>query len=48
MAGGIAGDYLGNKATEKVSSGKYNSWGQMVSNKTGMSEEVAAFTNPGA
>lgn len=47
-AGGIAGDYLTNKATDIISKGKYKNWGEFAGDKTGIPAEIMAFTNPGA
>lgn len=47
-AGGIAGDYLTNKATDIISKGKYKNWGEFAGDKTGIPAETMAFTNPGA
>lgn len=48
IAGGMIGDYVTNKATQKFSGGKYQNWGEFAGDKTGISPEVMAFTNPGA
>lgn len=48
MAGGMIGDYLTNKATQKISGGKYQNWEEFAGDKTGMPSEVMTFTNPGA
>lgn len=50
MAGGIAGDYLGNLATQRFSNGKYNTWGDAMQDWTNgyIRADNAAITNPGA
>lgn len=47
MGGGTGTEGV-NKATNIVSNGKYDTWGEMVSNTTGLNPILSEFTNPGA
>ncbi|RGT47297.1 hypothetical protein DWX27_19420 [Bacteroides intestinalis] len=48
VVGGYAGNEAVNKITNIVSNGKYDTWGEMVSNTTGLNPILSEFTNPGA
>ena len=47
FASSIAAGEATNLGTDYLSKGKYNTWGQMVSDKTGLNNTLAEFTNPG-
>ena len=48
--GGIGGNYLGDKATQRFSDGKYNTWGDAVQDWTNgyIRADNGQLTNPGA
>lgn len=48
VAGGYAGTEGVNKVTDATSGGKYKTWGDMVSDMTGLNPTLSEFTNPGA
>ena len=50
FAGGVGGNFLGDKATQRFSDGKYNTWGDAMQDWTNgyIRADNAAITNPGA